>query len=137
MVKAWEASMAPPSRKVSDEAAMGEPDRTRQAPSQPRPSVLQGLSVKIEPSRSGMSAGGAGLHDPEGGDEQAEAEDEGADALGTPPSRSCCLATRAGSPDLRRSGGSRGREARRAVRLFDCGAEPNRHWASRQSRSNC
>ena len=49
-------SMAPPSRRASDDAAIGEPDRTMQAPSQPRPRVLQALSVKIEPSRVSLSS---------------------------------------------------------------------------------
>ena len=48
--------MAFPSSQVSAEAAIGEPDRTRQAPSQPTPRVLHGLSVNTEPSRAGMSA---------------------------------------------------------------------------------
>ena len=56
MVKAWERSMAPPSSRVSDEAATGEPESTMQAPSQPRPRVLQALSVKMEPEREGMRA---------------------------------------------------------------------------------
>jgi hypothetical protein len=46
--------MAPPSSKVSDEAATGEPERTRHAPSHPTPRALQALSVKIEPSSDGI-----------------------------------------------------------------------------------
>ena len=50
------ASIAPPSRSASAETAMGEPDSTMPAVSQPRPSVLHGLSVKIEPSSDGTSS---------------------------------------------------------------------------------
>ena len=49
-------SMAPPSSRASEEAAIGEPDSTTHAPSQPRPSVLHALSVKIEPSRVSLSS---------------------------------------------------------------------------------
>ena len=35
---------------------MGEPDSTMPAVSHPRPSVLHGLSVKIEPSSDGTSS---------------------------------------------------------------------------------
>jgi hypothetical protein len=48
--------MAPPSSRASDDAATGEPLSTRQAPSHPRPRVLQALSVKIEPSSEGISS---------------------------------------------------------------------------------
>jgi hypothetical protein len=56
MVNDWVRSMAPPSRRASDEAATGDPDRTRQAPNHPSPRVLQALSVKTEPSSEGMSS---------------------------------------------------------------------------------
>ena len=56
MVNAWVRSMAPPSSSVSAEAATGDPDSTMHAPSQPSPSVLQALSVKIDPSRVGTSS---------------------------------------------------------------------------------
>ena len=80
MVNAWVRSIAPPSSRVSAEAATGEPDSTMQAPSQPRPSVLHALSVKIEPSSVGTSACAPGLHQAEGGDEQAQPEHEVDDA---------------------------------------------------------
>ena len=48
--------MAPPSSRVSAEAAIGEPDSTMQAPSHPSPRVLHALSVKIDPVSAGTSA---------------------------------------------------------------------------------
>ena len=62
--------MAPPSSRASAEAAIGEPDSTRQAPSQPRPRVLHALSVKIEPSRVSFSSLAPAFIRPEGGHEQ-------------------------------------------------------------------
>ena len=54
MAKDCDRSMAPPSSSVSDDAATGLPDRTRQAPSQPMPRALQPLSVKTDPSSVGI-----------------------------------------------------------------------------------
>ena len=56
IVNACVRSIAPPSSSASDDAATGEPDSTRHAPSQPSPNVLQGLSVNTDPSRLGISA---------------------------------------------------------------------------------